>query len=92
MQSRTPRKGEIDTPPVRKERVFRQGEEWFFQTREGAAIGPYNSENAAAKGLANFIDFVQLASPETRARLIQSLQEDARAKSASQSPFHSGIA
>ena len=41
------RKGEPLRTWFRSDRVFRAGGEWFFHTREGVALGPYETQAEA---------------------------------------------
>jgi len=59
------RAGEKDQPPPRSSRLFVMRNLWYFSTREGADIGPFNSRHEAVSELANFIEFVQLAGENT---------------------------
>ena len=43
----TTRKGESPRTWFRSDRVFRAGGEWFFHTREGVALGPYEKRSEA---------------------------------------------
>lgn len=56
-----------DTPPVQRSATrVRQGEDgWYFSTREGRPMGPFDSREEAEQGLADFIEFIQLAPLET---------------------------
>ncbi len=73
-QQKVPREGEeVTEVPSRSPRVFKSGAEWYFKTREGAVIGPYSSENSAAKGLSNFIEFLSLAPETTKEHFQRSL-------------------
>lgn len=64
-----------DTPPVQRaaSRVFEQDDGWFFSTREGAAMGPYDTRAEAEQGLSDFIEFVQIAPLDTLATLTDAL-------------------
>jgi hypothetical protein len=64
-----------ETPPAqRSPRVYEDGSEWFFRTREGAAMGPYPTRAAADQGLRDFIEFIELAPLDTLATLTESLR------------------
>ncbi len=65
-----------ETPPVtrRFSRVYEDGG-WFFTTREGKPIGPFESEGEATQGLADFIEFIQLAPLDALASLTTSLSQ-----------------
>ncbi|MCW8195955.1 hypothetical protein F6455_14260 [Proteobacteria bacterium 005FR1] len=60
------RNGDAGAPPVRQERFFKRGDYWYFATREGAAIGPYDDLEQAQAGARHYVDQVQ-DTPETAA-------------------------
>lgn len=64
-----------DTPPVQRSntRVFEEGGDWFFTTREGKSMGPFPSREEAEQGLQDFIEFLQLAPLDALATLTDSL-------------------
>ncbi len=68
-----PRAGEEGPAPQRSNRFFTQGGEWYFHTREGAAIGPFDTVGQATQGLHDFLEFMALAEPRTLSRLYASL-------------------
>ncbi|MDZ7826460.1 MAG: DUF6316 family protein [Gammaproteobacteria bacterium] len=52
----------------------REGEDgWYFSTREGRPMGPFDSREEAEQGLADFIEFIQLAPLETLVTLTDRL-------------------
>lgn len=55
------RQGELGHVPMRTDRFFAVNNSWYFDTREGPAIGPYDSKLDARKGLADFIEFLTLS-------------------------------
>lgn len=57
------RTGELGAVPMRTDRFFAVNSAWYFATREGASIGPFESKNDAQSGLTDFIDFIKLAEP-----------------------------
>jgi hypothetical protein len=57
----------------RTDRFFTAQGEWFFSTREGAPIGPFEDKNEARKGLTDFIEFMTLAEPKTLSKLYNAL-------------------
>lgn len=63
------RSGEAGSAPIRSDRFFSAQGEWFFATREGAPIGPFEDKYEARKGLNDFIEFMSLAEPKTLSRL-----------------------
>ena len=70
------REGEVGSnPPMRSDRFFAAQGEWFFSTREGAPIGPFEDKNEATKGLDDFIEFMSLAEPKMLSRLYAALTD-----------------
>jgi hypothetical protein len=64
-----------DTPPVTRSatRVYEEEDGWYFRTREGKAMGPYDTKGEAEQGLQDFIEFVQIAPLDALASLTESL-------------------
>lgn len=60
----THRKGESLDAKSRSNRLFEQGDYWYFRTREGMDIGPFDYKMDAEQGIDNFIDFVGKTEPE----------------------------
>ena len=52
--------------PLRTDRFFAINANWFFTTREGADIGPFETKEEAREGLSTFIEFINVAPAETR--------------------------
>lgn len=74
MQMVAKRIGETtDRIPLRTDRFFAVNANWFFTTREGAAIGPYTTKFDAQTGLSNFIEFIQKAEDNMRQSFVASL-------------------
>ena len=71
------RLGEGTTPPMRTDRFFSVNSTWYFATREGASIGPFNNKGDAAQGLRDFVDFIALAEPRVLSSFYASLGEGA---------------
>ncbi len=69
------RDGEEGDVPLRTDRFFAAQGEWYFSTREGAPIGPFDDKIEATKGLEDFIEFMLLAEPKTLSRLYASLTD-----------------
>jgi len=67
------RDGELGAVPMRTDRFFVVNTAWYFATREGASIGPFESKTDAQSGLADFIDFVKLAEPRVLSTFYTSL-------------------
>ena len=59
--------------PVRTDRFFAAQGAWYFNTREGSAIGPFGDKSEAQRGLDDFIEFMSLAGPKTLDKLHNSL-------------------
>lgn len=57
------RKGDEETfrTPLRCDRFYVANGQWFFSTREGREIGPFNSRGAAAARLDEYIVHMKLA-------------------------------
>ncbi len=51
--------------PVRSGRFFNLHNFWFFATREGAAVGPFDSKVQAEGGVQDFIEFANQADPSS---------------------------
>ncbi len=58
---------------IRTDRFFSAQGEWFFSTREGSPIGPFENKDHAREGLTDFIEFMSLAEPKTLSRLHEAL-------------------
>lgn len=56
--------------PMRTDRFFAVNSRWFFTTREGADVGPFDTKNDAQLGLDMFIEFIHIAPLETRDRFL----------------------
>jgi Domain of unknown function (DUF6316) len=52
-------------PHMRSDRYFKLHNFWFFATREGAAVGPFDSKEGAVSAAVDFIEFAQKAPAET---------------------------
>lgn len=52
-----------DTIPTRSDRLFAQDGYWYFRTREGLNIGPFDNAQEAEQGVSDFMDFVNNAEP-----------------------------
>ncbi len=51
------------TAPLRSNRYFKLSDYWYFITREGATLGPYDSKDQAKDAVADYIQFVNQATP-----------------------------
>ena len=57
------RQGENGELPTRKSRFFQEKGYWYYNTREGVAIGPFDTADEAQTGVNDFIDFITNAEP-----------------------------
>lgn len=67
------RVGENGSVPSRTERFFAVKSGWYFATREGTPIGPFDDKHEAEGGLDDFIEFMSLAEPKMLSKLYDSL-------------------
>ncbi len=59
------RKDEHDLDiPQRTHRIFQQGDYWYFRTREGMDIGPFDARGDASLGIKGFVQFLEESQPE----------------------------
>ncbi len=65
----TTRKGEDGTSVNRSDRLFTQHNYWYFRTREGMDIGPYDSKSDANDGINSFLDFLNTAEEKVVERI-----------------------
>jgi len=73
MQNPINRAGESGSVPFRHNRFFVVGGDWYFNTREGAPMGPFDDRREAEQGLYDFLEFMTLAEPKILSRLYASL-------------------
>jgi hypothetical protein len=67
------RAGENGNVPNRANRFFNVSGEWYFSTREGAPMGPFDDRREAEQGLFDFLEFMALAEPKMLSQLYASL-------------------
>lgn len=67
------RSGERGVVPMRTDRFFAVNSAWYFATREGASVGPFEDKSEAQNGLSDFLDFIQLAEPRVLSTFYASL-------------------
>jgi len=65
------RLGEIGRVPERSERFLQKGGYWYYTTREGVDIGPFDSRADAEIGASDFIDFICASEPSVAETLKQ---------------------
>lgn len=63
------RTGEQFEVPTRCKRFFEKSGYWYYSTREGVDIGPFDNLHEAERGVSDFIDFIVHAEPEIVATL-----------------------
>ena len=68
------RTGEHCAIPTRSKRFFKKGDYWYYSTREGVDIGPFDSMHEAEIGASEFIDFIIHAEPA----IVQTLERYGR--------------
>jgi hypothetical protein len=74
MNVKSTRSGEKDVKlPLRTDRFFAVYTTWYFTTREGASIGPFETKQEAQVGLLDFIEFIHKAEDSIRNSFISSL-------------------
>jgi uncharacterized protein DUF6316 len=61
-------------PPHRGDRFFKLSNNWYFTTREGFSMGPYDSHELAQKGTGDYIAFVHNAAPHVLKLLVPNVQ------------------
>jgi len=58
-----PRNGENGRVPARHERFFQSDEYWYYTTREGVDIGPFDNLEDAIGGADEFVNFICSVEP-----------------------------
>lgn len=58
------RAGEQGSVPIRHGRYLQKDGYWYYSTREGVDIGPFDSHEDAENGVGEFIDFIQASEPK----------------------------
>jgi len=58
------RAGEQGSVPSRHERCLQKEGYWYYSTREGVDIGPFDNRDDAENGVGEFIDFIQASEPK----------------------------
>lgn len=61
MTSMANRSGEAGIHPFRNDRFFQMEDFWYYTTREGVNIGPFDSCYDAQLGVDEFIEFICVA-------------------------------
>ena len=60
--------------PHRGDRFFKLADNWYFTTREGFSMGPYESHELAESGTGDYISFIEHAAPHVLKLLIPNTQ------------------
>jgi hypothetical protein len=58
------RSGEEGSVPSRNGRFVQKDSYWYYSTREGVDIGPFDSRPDAEVGVGEFIDFICASEPK----------------------------
>lgn len=58
------RNGEKGDTPARNSRFFEENGYWYYTTREGMNIGPFDTLHEAESGVSAYIDFILHAEPQ----------------------------
>lgn len=58
------RAGEQGSVPERHGRYLQKDGYWYYSTREGVDIGPFDNRDDAENGVGEFIDFIQASEPK----------------------------
>ena len=66
-----------ETCVKRSRRHFQKDDGWYFTTREGATIGPYETEVEVARALHDFVEFISLADLPTLESYTDALKHQA---------------
>ena len=76
MQPISNRTGELGAVPLRTDRFFAVNSAWYFATREGSSIGPYESKTDAKQGLSDFVNFIKVAEPRVLTSFLSTLKAE----------------
>lgn len=69
------RNGENGLHPIRNQRFFQMDNYWYYTTREGVNVGPFDSCVQAQRGVVDFIEYICTADD----RIVQAFKQCARA-------------
>ena len=65
------RNGENGAVPERHARFIEKNDYWYYTTREGIDIGPFDNREEAINGVTEFIDYICAADPKVKEALLQ---------------------
>ncbi|MES2822250.1 MAG: DUF6316 family protein [Pseudomonadota bacterium] len=57
------RTGELGAVPDRNSRILQKEKYWYYSTREGVDIGPFDGRKDAEVGVGDFINFICASEP-----------------------------
>ncbi len=57
------RTGEQGSTPTRNSRFLKKNGYWYYTTREGMEVGPFDTQSEAESGVSAYIDFILHAEP-----------------------------
>lgn len=69
------RLGEWEVPDCRSTRVYQGQGKWYFRTREGSVVGPYESESEAESAVKLFTEFAETINEKAIVALISTMNE-----------------
>jgi hypothetical protein len=58
------RNGELGAIPIRHGRYLQKDSYWYYTTREGVDIGPFDSRADAEIGVHDFVEFISASEPK----------------------------
>ena len=70
------RRGEWEVPSERTSRICQKRNRWYFFTREGRLVGPYESEESAKESARLFRDFAKVIKSDSILALIETMNEN----------------
>ena len=68
---------QLNELPDRNSRFFEEEGYWYYNTREGVPIGPFDTMSEAEIGVSDFIDFIMHAEPSVSETLAKYAQQAA---------------
>jgi hypothetical protein len=68
------REGESGPIPTRSDRFYLLENHWFFATREGSPIGPFETREEGVGGIQDFLEFLKLAKPKTLRKFEEAME------------------
>jgi len=74
-QSNLLRRGEWEIPAERSNRIINKSDRWYFFTREGRLVGPYDCEESAKEWVDVFRNFARNIRPTSILGLIEAMNE-----------------